>query len=122
MKKIYLSGKHDNEFALVDDDDFDEMSKYQWFWDRGYAGIRRGKKTIYMHRLINKTPTGKITDHINRNKLDNRKENLRTCGQGQSQRNIGISRRNKSGYVGVVWVKKDKRWKARSNINRDNSV
>ena len=69
--------------ALVDKDDFKRLSQYKWHYNsRGYAtrqeylGKVNGKykqKTICMHREVNNTPVGKDTDHINGNKLDNRR-------------------------------------------------
>lgn len=76
----------------VDDDDAELVSRYKWHVnDVGYAvwrGIENGvKKTVRMHRLIAKTPKGKITDHINHDTLDNRKSNLRVCTQSENLRN-----------------------------------
>ena len=53
---------------------------------RGY--IDGKKKTIRLHRLINKTPEGYVTDHINNDKLDNRRKNLRTVTQKENMRNM----------------------------------
>ena len=70
--------------AIVDSDDFEELSKYRWFAKKSanciYA-VRRvvaGGKAhlIRMHRVIAKTPAGFETHHKNRNSLDNRKINL----------------------------------------------
>jgi len=73
------------QVALVDDEDYEYLNQFNWCYYRtGYAGrsskISLGKRyVILMHRQIMNTPDGMDTDHINHNKLDNRKENLRVC-------------------------------------------
>ena len=117
MKKIKLTK---GKFALVDNKDFDWLNQWTWCLNsNGYAvrdvGGRKNKKRILMHRLLNKTPKGLSTDHVNRNKLDNRKSNLRTVTQSQNILNAKLSKNNKSGYNGVTWYKN--RWVARIKIN-----
>lgn len=78
--KLYIT----NGTVLLDDEDVELVSQYNWHVnDKGYAvwrGIKDGKKqTIRMHRLIMNTPDGMDTDHINHNRLDNRRANLRIC-------------------------------------------
>lgn len=129
MKQISLSGKNGKgKIVIVDDEDFKALNKHKWYLDpHGYA-VRReyikgsGRKnqkcvTIRMHRLINNTPKDKITDHINRNRLDNRKENLRTADFSLNSQNVGISKRNKSGYKGISWYKRDQSWEVRKMID-----
>lgn len=103
MKKVPLSkGK---AFAIVDDSDFGSLTRWKWKLTNGYAsrGIRSGKKvgTVFMHRVVNKTPDGLITDHINGDKLDNRKENLRSCTHSQNAGNRAST--NKHGLKGVAF-------------------
>ena len=81
MKKIRLNNT--GHYALIDNQDYDWIMSFgRWYEnDRGYA-VKRVKvdgknKTIRMHKLINNTPDGLVTDHINGNKLDNRRKNLR---------------------------------------------
>lgn len=62
-----------------------------------------------MHRIINKTPAKLFTDHINGNKLDNRKANLRTSTKAQNCANA-IGKRSKSGIKGVYFYKG--KWRA----------
>lgn len=78
--------------VTIDKDDYELVSQYKWHvGDTGYAvwrGIKDGvKQTIRMHRLIMQTPAYKVTDHINHDKLDNRKSNLRICTQSDNMRN-----------------------------------
>ena len=107
-----------NISIIVDDDVYDELNKHKWNMDRtGYARrlIRLpdgSRKAIFMHRVINKTPDGLFTDHINHNKLDNRKENLRTVTQEQSKYNkMGYIRKiHDIPYKGVIFYPPTKRW------------
>lgn len=105
--------------AIVDVDDYEFLS--QWKWKRhkqGYAcrtGWANGKWTcILMHRLVNKTPDGLETDHINGNKMDNRKANLRAVTHSINERNKGLSKSNKSGVKGVFWDKSRGKWCAKT--------
>lgn len=120
MKLINLTR---GKIAIVDDEDFEFLDQWKWCVDgKGYAVRHQSKseykngirKMVKMHTIINKTPTGSQTDHINRNRLDNRKENLRTVNASQNQHNTKVSSVNTSGFKGVYWDKKYKRWCARA--------
>ena len=87
MKKISLgNGSH----CLVDDEDFEYLNQFRWYKaGRGYAVGRMGTRKVFkMHRIISKAPDGKEVDHINRNKLDNRKENLRIVTHIENMQNM----------------------------------
>lgn len=108
---------------LVDDEDYEELNKYKWFITRkGYVSrmekneFNEFKITISMHRFIMNAPEGMVVDHINHNRQDNRKSNLRICTAAENTRNIGVNRRNKSGVTGVLWRDTNKRWVARITI------
>lgn len=89
-------------FALVDDDEFEELNKHRWCIQREkYPARMVGRKIIYMHRLINNTPKGFVTDHIDGNPLNNTKSNLRTCTQSQNLMNTRLRCDNKYGFKGV---------------------
>ena len=72
------------KYAIVDDEDFDELSKHKWCLmftkGRSYA-VRRPSEnlTILMHRFILNPPKQMDTDHKNGDGLDNRRSNLRAC-------------------------------------------
>lgn len=101
--------------VTIDDADYELVSSYRWrLSNTGYAvvGMRNNGiyKVLQMHRLINATPDNMQTDHINHNTLDNRKSNLRTVTASQNQLNRVLQSNNRSGYTGVRWNKKDRRW------------
>jgi hypothetical protein len=58
-----------------------------------------------LHRFINNTPKGLITDHIDGNTLNTRKENLRACTYKDNGKNKIMPVTNKSGVKGVYWNK-----------------
>ena len=106
--------------AIVDTDDYDGLNKYRWSYVKGYA-IRCIKiddrwGSARMHRVINETPDGFDTDHINHNKLDNRKANLRTATRQQNLMNQLPRKNGTSEYKGVYWHKRDRKWVARIMI------
>lgn len=99
--------------AIVDAEDYGELNKHRWFYAKGYAVMnaktnKRGH--IYMHRVINNTPNGYETDHIDHNKLDNRKENLRTVTKQQNLMNGLPHRDGASKYKGVRQYKGNRKW------------
>ena len=116
MKKIKLNcGK----YTLVDDEDFEWLSQWKWHLTgkMGYV-VRSAKgKNIYLHRLVNKTPDGLQTDHINTNPLDNRRKNLRIATSSLNNINKKMQSNNTSGIRGVSWDKFKKKWKARIWFN-----
>ena len=78
---------------LYDPEDTELVASRKWHMSHlGYAiwrGFVDGKKvTLRLHRLINQTPEGMVTDHINGNKLDNRRSNLRTVTTAENNLNV----------------------------------
>ena len=94
--KIHLSNTGND--AIVDIDDFERVNSLgKWYEsDTGYAVIRSiidGKKqTLRMHRVIMNCPNGKVVEHLNGNKLDCRKKNLRICSQKENANNLHHTR------------------------------
>jgi len=108
--------------AIVDDEDFERLSQYKWFCNkRGYA--QRGatidgkRTTVLMHREIMQPPPDMHIDHINGNRLDNRRCNLRIVTPQQNQFNRRIQN-GTSRFKGVYWQKEVKKWRARIRYNR----
>ncbi len=84
--------------------------------NNGYVRIKIDGKLYSAHRLAHlyvygHFPSGDL-DHINREKCDNRLENLRLCNRSENRQNTKISRNNKSGHKGVSWNKEARKWRA----------
>ncbi|AGY48760.1 homing endonuclease [Bacillus phage Staley] len=103
MKKIFLRGEiGKGMFALVDDEDFDSLSKYKWYLNEGYARGHVDGKTIYMHQFLKKAQEGMIVDHEDGNRLNNQKYNLRECNRHKNSMNQKTQQRTKtSRFKGV---------------------
>ena len=104
-------------FALVDPYDYDRLIRYPWRRNnKGYAmyaytdpkGVRH---EVYMHRWIMRPTRQEVVDHIDGNRLNNTRANLRVCSQQQNLRYRHCFRNNESGYNGVT--QRGKRWLAR---------
>lgn len=100
MKKLKLYGKNGGGYALVDDDIYEKVSWYPWKVDG--AGYPRAHK-IRLHEIVmGEKPDGKqLIDHISRDKLDNRRSNLRfaTLAENAYNRDSPLS---KTGHRGIV--------------------
>jgi len=114
MKLIELTRGYS---TMIDDADFEMVSKSKWYYGgRGYAVRSHGKGhervTLMLHRLLLGLVPGdeRQADHVNGDKLDNRRINLRVCTQAENLRNCGLRADNISGLKGVFF-KKDKIYK-----------
>ena len=108
------------KIALVDDEDFVELSKHKWYFTNEYAARKNDKipsRHIFMHRVIMNTPDGMETDHINGDKLDNQRCNLRLCTRSENQWNRKNLSSNVSGYKGVNWYENYKKWQVRIRVH-----
>lgn len=118
MKKIRLTlGK----YALVDDSDFEWLNQWKWYAikDHNIYYARRAyknpsppprQKAEIMHRLILGVEGNTKVDHVNHNGLDNQRRNIRVATVSQNTANMRKMRDNKSGYIGVIWKAKVRRW------------
>lgn len=136
MKRIPLRNRQKQivAYALVDDDDYENISQYTWCLNNyGYvrrvahletrtearlAGRKsRRSKTVYMHREILQCSSAHQIDHINHDKLDNRKSNLRVTTPAENSANTP-GRKGTSKYRGVSWSTKENKWLAFVQVNR----
>ena len=85
MKKVPLIGKKGKgKHAIVDDEDYEKIAKYRWHYTNGYAISDFG---VRMHRFIMDPPHNLVIDHVNHNRLDNRRSNLKVCTQYENSKN-----------------------------------
>lgn len=106
--------------AVVDDEAYEWLSLFTWYFSgTGYAvrDVKANKKrtSIYMHRLIADAEEGKEVDHINGNKLDNTKGNLRICERYENACNVKPRAGCASKYKGVYWDDHRKQWRVDVN-------
>lgn len=108
-------------YALVDEADYLLVSRFRWHKSRaGYAATRassgRYGRVLLLHRLILPVPAGLLTDHVNRNKLDNRRTNLRVATHAQNGYNARKPSNSRTLYRGVSLTLSG-RWRARISVD-----
>lgn len=106
MKIIIANGKQ----VFVDDEDYEYLSEMNWTTTKGgYASMTLQnnyvRTSFLMHRLIMKQPTNKQIDHIDGNRLNNQKSNLRLATNAQNQMNRKKGSGCYSIYKGVCFMK-----------------
>lgn len=98
-----------NEEIYFDLEDADKILEHTWMiGTRGYPVAHIDNKTITMHVFLGY----RYYDHKDRNKLNNRKSNLRQASASENIRNKGIQSNNTSGFIGVSWNKKSNKYEA----------
>lgn len=109
-----------NEEFYFDLDDYDKIKDYTWYaltikstkalgaWDNNK------KSRVLMHQLLGFSEY----DHVDRNELNNRKENLRPCTKSENRINSNIRSDNSSRYTGVNYNKNDNKWWVRISVNK----
>lgn len=117
--KILTPANDPTQQILVDDDVYIWASKLRW------STLFSGGQVIHNNTVKGKpikrslprevmgNPKGLVVDHINHDRLDNRRENLRVCTHGQNMMNRSINKtmKGKSQYKGVTWFKPTQKWK-----------
>lgn len=101
-------------YCIVSKEDYEYLSAYNWcLVNNGYAF---NNQIGYMHRLLMNNPTEKEVDHKNRNRLDNRRENLRLCTRSENSKNKS-QLKHSSKFKGVHWHKNNKKWRCQIRID-----
>lgn len=115
MKEISIK----NIKILIDDDDFERLSKFKWSLGGGrtkdknrYPCVSINGRTNYIHRMVLGLKKGdkRFIDHIDRNTYNNQKSNLRIVSRSQNRCNSDREKSNKSGYKGIHWRPQNKKW------------
>lgn len=115
-------------WALVDSDDWPKVKDFRWYQAAiGYvvsaAGPGRRAPKQYLHRFLTRLETGDglEVDHINRNRLDNRRCNLRVTTRRQNAQNVPGYHNAAvkwSEHRGVAWHKQAGKWEAYGTLDR----
>lgn len=100
--------------AIIDLEDLGKIKGIKW--SQLPNGVISNKQFGYLHRRIMGYPE-EFVDHKDRNRLNNRKTNLRLCTNAENVRNGGIRINNTSGYKGVSWFPNLKKWVAGITLN-----
>jgi hypothetical protein len=127
MRSIPLT---QGQSALVDEQDFHTLSCFRWFAQKieasgGFYAVRNEtvngvKRIVFMHRVINETPVGVMTDHINGDGLDNRRHNLRNVTPRQNQMNRSPNKGGSSCLKGAWYddsKRNTKKWRSAIRVN-----
>jgi hypothetical protein len=138
MKKIFLYKKQDKKivetkiFALVDEEDYDSVSKNRWYlmklyhcdteilYARRYEGCpKKGNhKAILMHReILGATERSQKVDHRDGNGLNNKRDNIRICTHSDNMSNRKMSYKKDIKYLGVHFDKSTNTYKASMRLN-----
>lgn len=98
MELLYIAG---GKAAKVSPEDYAELSTYRWSMNTGgYAQRTIGLTKICLHQHLMRAPAGMEIDHIDGDKLNNTRGNLRICTKSQNQRNAK-SKSRKSKFKGI---------------------
>jgi hypothetical protein len=103
--------------VLVDDKLWHKLNQMQWSYSSGYA---IHSKYGGMHRYIMKAKENELIDHINNNRSDNRKNNLRKASINLNQHNRTKATNTTSIFMGVRFHKRDSKWEANITYNYKN--
>ena len=116
LKKILVYSKTTGKFRFLGKNGWIEG----WKHPKGYRSIKIDGTLYLAHRLAWLYVVGKWPhqiDHKNRKPHDNRFSNLRECTSSQNNHNRGMFKNNSSGFSGVSWRSRDRKWIAYVRIN-----
>lgn len=103
---------------LLDVEDVELARHYKWHVTKSQKGVLSvmSSDRVYLHQLVMGFPDNREVDHINLNRLDNRKKNLRVVTHQQNQCNQPLQSNNTSGVSGVRYYPPRKKFCARLKI------
>lgn len=106
--------------TIIDAEDAEKCKAKKWCLNNGYviSGVHPNAIRLQNFLLNHKANPKTVIDHINRNPLDNRRKNLRLASISQNIINSKLHCDNTSGYRGVCWEKRRKKWQASIMVAR----
>jgi hypothetical protein len=125
--RTYAVPLGNERFALIDEADVEMVRRYVWSLDsRGYTSRNRVRRDpantpakVRLHRALMGLVLGDglAVDHINRDRLDNRRCNLRVVSIGENVQNQGAHSDSTSRFRGVSWNQECRCWQAHARVN-----
>lgn len=101
---------------IIDTEDLEKVKYHKWRLSHQHVctglpakGTQRDVAHVVLGFVAKDNP-GLVVDHINGNPMDNRKNNLRICSQGENVLNKSFVSRNTSGFIGISWKKDRDCW------------
>ena len=124
--EIILHSKGENYIVLIDEEDYDRVSKHTWHihhqpsskYCRTNIIINEKPKKILLHRFLMDMKNGdnRVINHIDGNGLNNKKSNLEICDQNYNQQSI--NKKTRFGCIYFIKNGRNKKYVARVNINK----
>lgn len=110
---------NNNNMCVIDIDDYERVSQFYWgkYQGSNYFCSCTGGQKQWLHRYLMGAVFNEYVDHKNNNCNDYRKSNLRICNNAENNRNRWLQSNNTSGYPGINWAKREKKWRARIKVN-----
>lgn len=123
MAQLYTIPLTKGKVATVDKKDYEYLKQWNWQYDAlGYASrcssINGVKTRVLMHRVVLGTPEGMCTDHINMDRLDNRRRNLRVANKSQNGMNRLVNKGREIPYKGVSFRKDTCKYRAYISVDK----
>lgn len=109
VRLIRLSG---GGYAYVDAADYEELNRYHWRLENGYAARYEKGKVIFMHRQILRPPKGKLVDHTDGGKTNNCRANLRPATRTQNRGNQRKRYHVAARFKGIFYSRAARKWYA----------
>ena len=122
-KKIIPEGDHmrctmkNGASFIFDIKDMDIVKNHSWSISRGHVRTCVDGRSVYLHQILLDTTCDTEIDHINGDKMDNRRCNLRFATHAQNNQNKGLRRDSTTGYKGVCFDKRSGKYIAYINAN-----
>lgn len=115
----FVKISNSDNIMICDTEDWINLKNICWCeGTHGYAIGTRNCKNVSFHRLVMKVTDSNIqVDHINGDRLDNRKSNLRTCTNQENSFNKYKNSNNSSGYKGVYYDREYNKWRGAIQYN-----
>lgn len=111
--------------TMIDTEDVEKCKQYKWCYSNssGYCCTTINKKIILLHNYILglfDKDSYNCVDHIDRNKTNNKKNNLRICMENDNHKNLSKRQKTSSDIIGVSWSQERKKWVAQICVNKKN--